>query len=104
MPQTLTHSVYFTLKNSSTDSRDQFLAACQEYLTDHPGCLHCAIGTLADKYDRPVNDREFDVAIVAVFESEAAHDAYQVSDRHKQFLSEQAANWSQVRVFDVLGA
>lgn len=104
MPQTLTHSVYFTLQDPSTDSRDRFLAACQEYLTDHPGCLHCAIGTLAEKYDRPVNDRDFDVAIVAVFESEAAHDAYQVSERHKQFLAEQAANWSQVRVFDVLGA
>ncbi|MEQ8210046.1 MAG: Dabb family protein [Lacipirellulaceae bacterium] len=103
MSEPLTHSVYFTLKDRSPESRDQFLAACNEFLTGHPGCTHCTIGTLAEKYDRPVNDRDFDVAVVAVFESEAAHDTYQVSDRHKQFLAEQAANWSQVRVFDVLG-
>jgi len=99
----LVHSVYFTLKDSAAESCDRFLAACNEYLTGHPGCVHFSAGRLAEQYDRPVNDRAFHAAIVVVFENAAAHDAYQVSERHKQFLAEQAKNWTQVRVFDVVG-
>jgi hypothetical protein len=35
-----------------------------------------------------------------VFESRAAHDAYQVAPRHVQFIEENKANWAKVRVFD----
>jgi hypothetical protein len=42
-----------------------------------------------------------DVALEIVFESHAAHDAYQTADRHAQFIAEQAPNWAKVRVFDV---
>ncbi|QDS97798.1 Dabb family protein [Adhaeretor mobilis] len=99
----LVHSVYFTLKDSSAESCEKFRAACRKYLAGHPGSVHFSAGYLADQYDRPVNDREFHVAVVGVFENAAAHDAYQVSDRHNQFLAEQAENWSQVRVFDAVG-
>jgi hypothetical protein len=44
----------------------------------------------------------FDVALVLVFESQAAHDRYQEAPRHNQFIAEQSANWAQVRVFDAL--
>jgi hypothetical protein len=47
-----------------------------------------------------VNDRDFDVALFIVFESHAAHDAYQVADRHETFIAENAPNWAKVRVFD----
>jgi hypothetical protein len=47
-----------------------------------------------------VNDRDHDVALTIVFESRAAHDAYQVADRHEQFIAEAAPTWAKVRVFD----
>ena len=49
---------------------------------------------------RPVNQTDFDVALQVVFETRAAHDAYQVAPRHVQFIEENKANWAKVRVFD----
>ena len=98
----LTHMVYFTLKDNSADSVSNFLAACEKYLSDHPGVLYYSVGPRAAEYQRPVNDSDFDVALNLVFESEAAHDVYQTSERHQQFLAEQSPNWSQVRIFDAL--
>ncbi len=96
----LAHLVYFTLKESSSESREALIAACQKYLTDHPGTLHFTVGPRVEACDRPVNDTEFDVALVMLFASQADQDRYQESDRHHQFLDEQLANCSQVRVFD----
>jgi hypothetical protein len=47
-----------------------------------------------------VNDKEFDVFLIIVFESHETHDAYQVSNRHNQFIAENAIHWAKVRVFD----
>ena len=47
-----------------------------------------------------VNDKEFDVALHIYFKDKAAHDQYQDAPRHKQFIQENMANWSKVRVFD----
>ena len=60
-------------------------------------------GTRAD-YDRQVNDRDFDVALVIVFESREAHDAYQTAERHRRFIAENATGWTRVRVLDADGA
>lgn len=98
----LTHCVYFTLKDNSIAGREAFLAACHKYLTDHPGTVQFCVGPRAEWYQRPVNDAHFDVALVIVFATVADHDTYQQSPRHKQFISEQSAHWSQVRVFDAL--
>jgi hypothetical protein len=98
----LAHVVFFTLKDRSEAARDALVAACHKYLTDHPGTVHFSAGARAEQYVRPVNDQEFDVALVVVFDSAAAQDAYQVEPRHKQFIAEQSANWAKVRVFDAL--
>lgn len=94
------HCVYFTLKDKSDAGRDQLIAACHEFLTDHPGTVHFSVGPRAVDYQRPVNDQEFDVALVLVFATEADHDAYQVSERHQQFIAGAKESWAQVRVFD----
>jgi len=101
-PKSLSHAVYFTLKEQTPESRDRLVAACHQYLTDHPGTIHFSVGGRATDYDRPVNDQEFDVALVFVFASQADHDRYQVADRHQQFIAEQKENWAEVRVFDAL--
>lgn len=99
-PTGLAHIVYFTLKDQSPAARDSLVAACHRYLTDHPGAIHFSAGPRAEAYQRPVNDQNFDVALVLVFASEADHDRYQEAPRHKAFVAEQSGAWAQVRVFD----
>jgi hypothetical protein len=95
----LAHCVYFTLHDSDLVGRHQLVAACERYLTGHPGEVAFSVGTVAD-LARGVNDRDFDVALHIVFENRAAHDAYQTAPRHEQFVAENKAGWKKVRVFD----
>lgn len=95
----LSHAVYFTLKDRSPAAAAALVESCRTHLTGHPGVSSFSVGTCAG-YDREVNDRDFDVALLIVFESHAAHDAYQVADRHNQFIAENATTWANVRVFD----
>ena len=92
--------VYFTLKDNSAAANDKLVAACKKYLSKHPGEVFFAAGTLAEDLNRPVNDRDWDVALHIVFATKADHDRYQEADRHKQFIAENEANWRRVRVFD----
>jgi hypothetical protein len=96
----LAHNVYFALNDNSADTRRKLLEACRKYLTGHPGTVFFACGTLADALNRPVNDRNFDVALHIVFTDQVAHDRYQDSPRHIQFVNENKSGWRQVRVFD----
>ncbi|MCU0709696.1 MAG: Dabb family protein [Pirellula sp.] len=96
----LSHMVYFTLHDPSSENVRGLLAACHKYLDGHPGVVYFSVGTLNRDLARPVNDHGYDVALNLVFESRAAHDAYQVEPRHLQFIEEQKSHWKQVRVFD----
>jgi hypothetical protein len=98
----LMHAVFFTLRDRSPAARDALVASCHAHLTDHPGMIHFSAGLRGDAYTRPVNDQDFDVALVLVFETEADHDRYQAAPRHRQFIEEQSPHWAQVRVFDAL--
>lgn len=96
----LSHAVYFTLKDRSAEAVAKLIASCREHLTGHAGCVSFSVGRLAD-YDRQVNDQAFDVALEIIFDSHAAHDTYQTSERHQQFIAANAETWAGVRVFDV---
>lgn len=96
----LAHNVYFTLKDDSPAAIDHLLSECSQYLTDHPGVVFFAAGTLNHELNRPVNDHGFHVAVHVVFETKQHQDDYQVSDSHKQFIANNNDNWLQVRVFD----
>lgn len=95
----LAHSVFFSLKDRSPAAATKLVDGCREHLTGHPGMRAFAVGTCAD-YDRQVNDRDYDVALVLVFDSHASHDAYQTAERHDRFIAEHAPSWAKVRVFD----
>jgi hypothetical protein len=95
----LVHNVYFSLNDPSPANVQKLVASCKKYLTDHPGTVFFAAGTLAD-LDRPVNDRDFDVALHVIFKDRASHDQYQTAPRHLQFIEENKADWKKVRVFD----
>lgn len=96
----LAHNVYFTLKDGSAEACEALVSSCKEYLTNHPGTAFFAAGTLTPDLDRPVNDRDFHVGLHLIFESRDAHDAYQVSERHQQFIAANKDSWQTVRVFD----
>jgi hypothetical protein len=101
-PRLLSHDVYFSLNDASPAARDALVAACKKYLTGHPGVVSFSAGVLASELSRPVNDRDFDVALHMVFDGKASHDQYQDAPRHKQFIEENQKNWKKVRVFDSL--
>jgi heme-degrading monooxygenase HmoA len=96
----LAHSVFFSLNDRSEAAVQRMLGACRKYLTSHPGTLFFACGTPNQELTRPVNDRDFDVALHIVFDSREAHDVYQDAPSHHQFINENKPNWRQVRVFD----
>ena len=95
----LAHNVYFALNDNSPAEVQKLVASCKKYLTDHPGTVFFAAGTVSD-LNRAVNDRDFDVGLHVIFANRAAHDQYQTAPRHLQFIEENKANWKKVRVFD----
>ena len=96
----LAHNVYFSLTDSSPAAVDRLVRACRTYLSDHPGTLFFAAGVVAEDCQREVNVRDFHVGLHLVFADKDAHDRYQVSEAHQQFIAEGKNNWRQVRVFD----
>ena len=96
----LSHNVYFTLKEPSEDAVNGLVAACHAHLKEHPGVVFFAAGQLVKELDRPVNDRDFHVALHVVFQDKPAHDAYQKAEAHLSFIEENKEGWAQVRVFD----
>lgn len=94
------HMVYFSLKDNSPAAKEKLVAACKKYLSKHPGEVYFGAGTLVADLDRPVNDRDWDVALHIVFADRKAHDQYQDAKRHQQFIDENKDNWKKVRVFD----
>jgi len=96
----LAHNVYFTLKDRSPAAKAKLVASCKKYLSGHPGTVFFAAGTLCEELTRPVNDRDFDVALHVIFATKADQDAYQVAPRHLEFIAEGKDNWARVRVFD----
>jgi hypothetical protein len=96
----LVHNVYFSLHDRSEAARARLMAACRKYLPDHPGIVYFACGTLAGELRREVNDLDFDVSLHIIFRDQAAHDHYQDTPAHHQFIAENKAGWRRVRVFD----
>ena len=101
-PQLLAHNVYFSLIDTSPAAAQKLVEACKKYLFRHPGIIFFAAGTLCRELERPVNDRDFDVALHVIFKDKASHDAYQIAATHRQFIEENKASWKRVRVFDSL--
>ena len=96
----LAHMVYFKLNDSSSQARQKLVADCHKYLSGHEGTVYFSVGTLVEELSRPVNDKDFDVALHVVFKNKAAHDAYQPHPRHLKFIEENKPSWAKVRVFD----
>jgi len=95
----LAHNVFFSLHDASPASVRALVEDCHRYLADHPGVVFYAAGTLSE-INRPVSDRDYDVALHVVFTDRAAHDAYQAAPAHQEFIARNQHHWKKVRVFD----
>ncbi|WP_442506210.1 Dabb family protein [Novipirellula sp. SH528] len=95
----LAHHVFFTLKDRSDEAVQTLVEACEKYLNNHDGLVEFAVGTRVKDLNRPVN-HDFDVSLHTVFADRAAHDAYQVAERHLQFIAENKESWAEVKVCD----
>lgn len=100
IPPMVVHNVFFSLHDNSPAACQKLVESCRKYLAGHPGVAYFSAGLLSPTLARPVNDREFDVALHVVFRSMADHDAYQKAPRHLQFMEENKPTWKKVRVFD----
>ncbi len=96
----LSHAVFFTTKDRSPAGREKVLALCEKYLSGHRGTVSFTVGTIAEDVKEPVSDREFDVALIVVFEDKAMLAEYLKSPRHDKFVAEGKDLWAKVRVFD----
>ena len=96
----LAHMVFFTLKERTPEGRKKLVESCKKYLSKHQGTVYFSAGTLCEELNRPVNDRDFDVALHVVFKTKADHDKYQEAPLHLQFIAENKDTWAKVRVFD----
>ena len=94
------HNVFFTLKDKSSTAVEQFVADSKKYLAGSPGIVSFACGVLEGELARDVNDTDFDVSLHVLFESKAAHDAYQITPSHDEFVARNGENWEAGRVFD----
>lgn len=99
----LVHNVFFKLKDGSPANIAKLRDACHKYLKDHEGILYFGAGPVVAEFNRPVNQKDFDICLCVVFKDKAAHDAYQTHPRHLQFIEENKATWDVVRVFDSWG-
>jgi hypothetical protein len=92
--------VFFTLKNSSKETREKFVASCDKYLSGHDGAVYFSVGTIAEDVEEPVSVKDFDVALHVVFQNKAAKAKYLEHPRHKRFVEENREQFAKVRVFD----
>ena len=97
----LLHNVFFTLKNPTEENIAHLIAQCDQWIKGEAGLVHYAAGKRAEVYQRPANDQAFHVALLTIFASREAHDAYQAtSKRHKTFIENNKPGWADIRVFD----
>ena len=96
----LTHSVFFTLKDSSEEKIQQLVDDCYNFLSSADGVVSLHAGARIVDMDREVNDDQFHVALIVILESREAHDVYQDMPNHVTFIERNKENWAGVRVFD----
>jgi hypothetical protein len=96
----LLHSTYFRLRDRSQTSCEKYVAACTKYLSIRKGIAGFWVATLAEDFNRTVNDLNYDVAMHIEFENFAAWDAYSNDPDHAEFVTQVGSAAESRRVFD----
>ena len=98
-PQSMYHSLYFSLEDKSPANIEKFTGICVKYLSQHPGIQQFSTGGLTD-IRRDVSVRNFDVNVDIIYESKNAYDEYLQSQEHKDFFPATAGMISNTYIFD----
>ncbi len=98
----LTHCVFFALQDNTPENCQALVDECHTYLNRPGGVVSMHVGIRDAGLDREVNDADFDVSLVIVFESRDAHDVYQDHPEHLTFIERNKQTWRSVRVFDAI--
>lgn len=85
LPQSLFHSLYFSLADKSAENISKFTGICVKFLSPHPGIQQFTAGGLTD-IKRDVSVRNFDVAVNIIYESKEAYEEYLKSQGHNDFF------------------
>jgi len=99
-PPMIAHSVYLSLKENSSASKQKLVAACKEYLGGHDGTIFFATGERDEDAKGGFTDTDYDVALIIAFQDKASLKKYAKSSRHLQFIGKYGTLFSKVRVFD----
>ena len=97
----LVHSVFFTLKESiSEEDRATFINQVG-LLANIETVDSFHIGTPAATPDRPVIQKNYDVALTVILKSLKDHDIYQDHQIHLDFIANNNHLWKNVVIYDV---
>ena len=99
LPQSLFHSIYFSLVDKSADNIKKFTDICVKYLSPHPGIQLFVSGGLTD-IKRDVSVRNFDVGVDIIYESKKAYDDYLKSKEHDAFFPATKGMIQDTYIFD----
>ena len=93
------HAVYFWAVPDLSEAAEHQLLQGMETLRSIKGIKHIWIGPPAHT-PREVVDNSYTYAFVVLFESKAAHDAYQVDPIHTSFINQHKDKWTRVQIYD----
>jgi hypothetical protein len=93
------HHVFFWLKADNTAEENQKFERCVSSLKEVKSIKQVDIGKPAAT-DRPVIDTTYSYSLLLIFDSEKAHDEYQVDPIHLQFVADCSGLWERVQIYD----
>lgn len=96
----LVHNVFFWLrKDLDGDQITDFRMGLESLKTiEHAEMVY--IGSPAQVAERPVLDTSYDFCLTVILKDVAAHDAYQIDEKHQAFLGKFKEFWKKVKVYD----
>jgi hypothetical protein len=96
----LVHTVLFWLKKDLDGDKVTDFRIGLETLTTIETAEAVYVGTPAATAERPVVDTSYDFCLTVIAKDVAAHDAYQVDQRHADFIGTFKDYWSKVQIYD----
>ncbi|AHW58726.1 Stress responsive A/B Barrel Domain [Draconibacterium orientale] len=96
----LVHHVFFWLKEPANEAHKKQLVEALNKLTKVKTIKLSHIGFPASTEDRDVVDHSYSVSYMALFDSQADQDSYQVDPIHLKFVEENQHLWNKVVVYD----
>ncbi len=100
-PGKFVHCVFFTCKADTPQSEiDSLIADGAKLLAKIPSVRRIDCGRRDPRMQRDVNDKDYTVGLLVIFDDKAGHDLYNDHPLHKQYVEKHKDYWAGVRVFD----